>query len=297
VLLKFLWNYCFEMADKPKVTLYQYNDVAEWGIQPSSFCLKVEAYLKFNGFPLEKPSGGMDHLKRAPKSKLPFVEVNGELIADSAIILRTFQSRFETTDADLTSQQRALGTLITRMCDEHLYWCATPPQPTHRTANTPPLLTTLGFSSTSAGSGTTAGPCTATSSSRTSPPSPSGLASPPTSAAKSTQTSTATAWVPPPPPPTVPHLPAGRHSVEEVFEFGVEDMRALSDILGEKPFMLGDEPTFADAAAFAIVASFVFVPIDNPVTAYALSTPNLKRYCDVINEKYFGGALGKPTAS
>lgn len=35
----------------------------------------------------------------------------------------------------------------------------------------------------------------------------------------------------------------GVHSQEEIIEFGKNDLRVLSDLLSDKPFFFGDEPT------------------------------------------------------
>lgn len=35
----------------------------------------------------------------------------------------------------------------------------------------------------------------------------------------------------------------GVHSQEEIVELGKSDLRALSDLLADKPFMFGNEPT------------------------------------------------------
>ena len=39
------------------------------------------------------------------------------------------------------------------------------------------------------------------------------------------------------------HHGMGRHSQDEIAEMGCEDIRALSVVLGEKPYMMGEKPT------------------------------------------------------
>ena len=48
---------------------------------PSHFCVKVDAYLRMTDQPFEVVSA-MDNLKIAPKGKLPFIEDNGEKVAE-----------------------------------------------------------------------------------------------------------------------------------------------------------------------------------------------------------------------
>lgn len=35
----------------------------------------------------------------------------------------------------------------------------------------------------------------------------------------------------------------GVHKPEEIIEFGKQDLKVLSDLLADKPFFFGDEPT------------------------------------------------------
>ncbi|KAI9360439.1 hypothetical protein DFJ73DRAFT_815756 [Zopfochytrium polystomum] len=106
----------------------------------------------------------------------------------------------------------------------------------------------------------------------------------------------------------------GRHSPKEIDEIGCRDMKAISDFLGCKPFLLGDRPSTADAAVFAILASIMWVPINSFVKTYAYTEPgleNLDEYLhrmrasfwdDTIEPWYCGGdqaetmwnKLGKP---
>jgi len=43
----------------------------------------------------------------------------------------------------------------------------------------------------------------------------------------------------------------GVHSEEEIKEFGKRDLLALNELLGDKPFFFGDEPTLLDIVAFS----------------------------------------------
>lgn len=40
----------------------------------------------------------------------------------------------------------------------------------------------------------------------------------------------------------------GLHSQEEIIELGKNDLRALSDLLSDKPFVFGNEPTLVNNA-------------------------------------------------
>lgn len=41
----------------------------------------------------------------------------------------------------------------------------------------------------------------------------------------------------------------GVHTPEEIEEFGKNDLKVLSDLLGDKPYFFGDEPTVVSLTA------------------------------------------------
>lgn len=60
---------------------------------------------------------------RSKKGQLPFVELNGEEIADSAIIIKELSAKFEKNlDATLTQDQRNIAHATISMIENHLVW-------------------------------------------------------------------------------------------------------------------------------------------------------------------------------
>lgn len=60
---------------------------------------------------------------RSKKGQLPFVEVNGEEIADSTIIIKELGQRYEKDlDAALTQEQRNIAHAMISMLENHLNW-------------------------------------------------------------------------------------------------------------------------------------------------------------------------------
>lgn len=60
---------------------------------------------------------------RSKKGQLPFIELNGEEIADSAIIIKELSSKFEKDlDAGLTQEQRNIAHATISMIENHLVW-------------------------------------------------------------------------------------------------------------------------------------------------------------------------------
>ncbi|XP_065071184.1 failed axon connections homolog [Rhopilema esculentum] len=63
---------------------------------------------------------------------------------------------------------------------------------------------------------------------------------------------------------TLDHQGIGRHSKEEIYKIAEQDLRALSDYLGEKPYMMGAEATTLDATAFGLLANIVYSGLESP---------------------------------
>jgi hypothetical protein len=60
---------------------------------------------------------------RSKKGQLPFVELNGEEIADSTIILKELAQRFEKDlDAGLNNDQKNVSHAMISMIENHLVW-------------------------------------------------------------------------------------------------------------------------------------------------------------------------------
>nr|CAD7569283.1 unnamed protein product [Timema californicum] len=69
--------------------------------------------------------GNVDHKMkfRSKKGQLPFVELNGEEIADSAIILKELGQRYDKDlDAGLTNDQKNMAHAMISMIENHLIW-------------------------------------------------------------------------------------------------------------------------------------------------------------------------------
>ena len=112
------------MAD---ITLYQF--MRDTGVESSSpFCVKVQRLLSFKGLAYKtKNVGSPGELKRLNPNarKLPVIEYDGELIADSSRILDFIEEKHP--DPPLRpsdSKIGALSRLLEDWADESLYWFA-----------------------------------------------------------------------------------------------------------------------------------------------------------------------------
>jgi len=60
----------------------------------------------------------------------------------------------------------------------------------------------------------------------------------------------------------------GRHQDQEVWEMSFKDLKALSYLLGTKPYFLGSFPTTVDCVIFGHLAQFMFIDIGFPQKTY-----------------------------
>ncbi|XP_052861436.1 failed axon connections isoform X2 [Anopheles cruzii] len=243
--------------EKDVVYLYQFTRTPMLpSISP--FCLKVETWLRLAGLKYEN----IDHkLKlRSKKGQLPFVEVNGEEIADSTIIMKELAQRYEKDlDAALTQEQRNIAHAMISMLENHLIWVVL----SWRSKNTEQMLKGYKINLQHA------------------------LGSRLPNALLNFffkfQFSRKGAK-------KVKAQGLGVHKPEEIEEFGRKDLKVLSELLADKPFFFGDEPTTLDCVAFSVLAQIHFI-LDE--VKYGLkefmqeNCPNLVGHVSRIKERCF----------
>lgn len=217
---------------------------------PSPFVMKVDAWLRMSDIQFEHVSG-VKNLGRAPKGKLPFIDDNGTIVADSQLIIAYLSSQYGSSiDEHLNDEQRAMAVLVGKSLDEHLYWCLVysrwiddqswPHVKEPFFGKLPqPLKTLL-----------------------------------PIIARRKVRRSL--------------HLQGlGRHSEKEILSMMSEMLHALSDLLGDKRFLLGENPATVDATAFAFLSEFILSDLNNSAAECARSHENLVRYCERIKAEYY----------
>ncbi|MBF7729795.1 glutathione S-transferase family protein [Pseudomonas sp. N040] len=215
---------------------------------PSPYCLKVETYLRMAG--LEYRVRSMADPRKAPRGKLPFIELDGQLIADSAIILRTLSERGSDLDAPLDAPGRARALAIARLCDEHLAvltvyfrwiddegWAQIKPA-FFGTLPAPLRWIVPGLIRRKLANGYVA----------------QGI---------------------------------GRHSRNELLDFAREDLQALDALLGAAAFFGGAQPCSADASAYGVLANLILATAETPVNRMAREFPRLVAYCQRVREQFW----------
>ena len=226
-----------------------------WGVPfntSAPFPLKLETWLRIAGIPYEFVIANDPN--KGPKGKSPWVEIGTEVMGDSALIIETLEGRLGINlDAHLDAQQQAIAVSVQRMLEEHYHQCFE-----HQ----------LFF-----GKG----------------------------AKERLQEFAATMpiplrWLV----PTVlkrtftKQLHArgmGRHSEEVIIAQGKSDLDALSVLLGDQHYFLGDQPSSIDACVFGFLGVSLYVAGDNPLYTYGASIENLMRYCERMRARYYPETL------
>ena len=231
------------------ITLYNFGDFFDLP-DPSPFCLKVHLYLKASGLEFTTESG-TKYLRTAPKGKLPYIDDNGTIVADSNFIIDYLKSKYgDPLDSDLNAEQKAVARAFSKMLDENLYWCMVYSRWIDERQW--PTIKKLFFGSL---------------------PFPLKLIVPGI-ARSGVKKSLFGHGI-------------GRHSQEEILQIAKKDLTALSDYLGSKDYFLINKLTTLDVVAYAYLAELIIVPFDGELNKLARSFDNLVAFVERIKKQYY----------
>lgn len=227
-----------------------------WGIpNVSPPCMELEAWLKISGVPYETANADF---AQAPKGKIPYVELDGALIGDSTLIIdHLMQKMGVDPDRSLSPAERGISIAFRRMMKENFYWVLMYDRygnDANFEMHYAPMLIALVFE-----------------------PLPLGEQQAGLKGLRDTLKA------------QLHHHGMGRHQAEEVHRIGMADLQAVSDFLGDKPFLFGNAPTTADAAVYAHVSNSLEVPVVSPVKDFGLQKPNLVAYLARMRARLFSG--------
>ena len=216
----------------------------------SPFVLKLETYLRLAG--LDYKTTIISDPRKAPKGKLPYIKDKAQTIADSSLCIQYLKQTYGDPLGDgLSVEQHAIGHVVKTMLEERSYW----------------VLYYMRWMD------------------------------------PKYQHITLDAWF--------GDIPAiirgfitkkiikdaqaemhghgiGRHTPEEIYGFGVQDLQAFAAVLGDKPYLLGDKPSEYDATGYGFLANFTAEPFPSPLSEYIAGSKTLTAYIDRVGEKAFG---------
>ena len=229
------------------ITLYAFG--SNFGLpDPSPFVMKTEIHLKMAKLGYRREETGP---QGAPKGKLPYIDDDGVIVADSVFIRDYLEWTYAVDfDAGLTEDQKAQAWTVERMVEDHLYWIMVHARwadednfakgPAHFFDKAPEAMRE--------------GICE-----------------------QGRQNVISILY----------GQGIGRHSVEEIAGIADRSFAALARIIGKKPFLTGDRPCGADASVFGLVAAALTPLFDTPVRASAARHGVLVDYRDRMIERFY----------
>lgn len=217
----------------------------------SPFCLKLESWLKLHAIKYQN----IDHKCkfRSRKGMLPFVEINGDEIADSNMIIETLAKKFDKEmPAQLSQDQKNVQHAMIAMVENHLHWTIV-----HwRSKDVDNTLKGYQLNlQTAIGS--------------KAPASLLNFYFKYTFCRKGLK--------------KVKAHGLGVHTPEEIEQFGKKDLQALSEMLGDKEFFFGDEPAMLDLVVYSHVAQLVMIEKDYPCSLRDYLEADCKNLVGLVN--------------
>ena len=190
-------------------------------------------------------------MRRAPKGKLPYIDDDGERVADSTFIRWHIEKKYGIDlDRGLCAQERATAWAFEKLAEDHLYWAiveerwgddanfAKGPQIFFRQVPSPlrPVVIAM--------------------------------------IRRRVRKALHAHGI-------------GRHSKAEIGKLGIRSIDAVADFLGAKPFFFGPEPTGIDATAFAFIAGALCPIFTAAVRSAAERHDNLRAYVGRMTARYY----------
>lgn len=224
-----------------------------WGLPSiSPFCLKLDAYLRLAGVPFRTIVDATPF--KGPKGKLPFIEHEGQRIGDSNFIIEYVEERFGCRpDGGLSAADVAVARALRRLIEENMYWSMVYDR--WMVDGNWQVFRDVVLAGVPAPLRSLIGPV----------------------ARRGVRSQLKGHGI-------------GLHSREEIGAIGRGDLRAIVDYLGDKRYLMGDEPSAIDATAYGFLANIVRVPLDGALKREAVQHPNLLAYLDRFEQRYFAPA-------
>ncbi len=229
------------------ITLYAFGPA--FGLpDPSPFVTKAEMLLKMSGQPFRVDTGGFN---KAPKGKLPYIDDDGEKVADSTFIRRHLEKKYGMDfDKGLTAEQRAVAWAFEKMAEDNFYWA---------------LLDSRWLDDGNFAKGPA----------KFFEKIPAFVRPPVVAMIRRSVRKRLQAHG------------MGKHSQAEIVALGTRSVDAIAAHLGAKPFFMGNEPTGADATMFAFAAGALCPHFETPLRTASERHDNLRRYVGRITARFY----------
>lgn len=215
---------------------------------PSPYVMKTEIQLQMLGVEFERAFADLDSVS---KHKAPYVEDDGSIIQDSNFIRAHFEKKLgKRLDDGLSQSDKAASWALERMVEDHMAKAITMARwLDDDNFNKGPIAFFMAVPE-EARKGVTDG------------------------VRESIRQS-------------LYDVGFGRHSEEERLQLVERDIAAIAHQLGDKPYLFGDEPSVADAACAAGLASCGTPFFDTPLVGMVAAHATLPAYVKRMTERYF----------
>jgi glutathione S-transferase len=232
-------------------SLTLYTTRAGFGLPDTSpFVIKSEVQLKMAGVAYDRVSAIPP---QAPNGKLPFINDHDEVVSDSTFIRAHVERKYSVDlDDGLDARQRAESWAIERMLEDHLYFA---------------MVWFRWIDPENFAKG----------------PAHFADGAPEAERAQLRQDMQAR---------KAAELRAqglGRHAPAQIAVLGERSIDALAQLLGGKPYLMGDVPCGVDSTAFGMLACVITPFFDTPLRRAAETHPNLIAYVARMMKRYYPG--------
>jgi glutathione S-transferase len=235
------------------ITLYTFGP-AFGTPDPSPFVMKAQMLLKLAKQEYRENTRGF---LRAPKGKLPYIDDDGTVVADSTLIRLHLEQKYGVKfDEGLTERERGIAWATEKMLEDHLYWVMVywrwmndsnfERGPANFFKRAPAIIRPL------------------------------------------------VKWKIRGKVRRSLHAHGiSRHSEAEMTLMSNRAFESLSQLLGDNTYLMGNRPCGADATAFAFIAGALTPVFESPAHAKARSLPNLIAYRDRMLAEFYPGFVPK----
>lgn len=219
----------------------------------SPFVTKVVNYMKMTEIPFEYVNQDLARIDiDTPYGKLPIIEDDDEIIADSTRIIQHLKAKYgDKLDENADARELAQMMAFNRLIDEHLYWTAVIQPRWRETENWERHVRIF-----AGGEHVPEKIRTFTDDFRH----------------RMLTEFMLGGW--------------GRMAADAIYARAREDVDALADQLGDRPFLMGYAPRSIDAGVASILRHIIEAPFVFDTKDYAAAKPNLTAYLVRMKEKF-----------
>jgi glutathione S-transferase len=221
---------------------------AAWGLPTSGpFALKLLKWLDLSGLPYTQVFEPLPN--KGPKGKNPWIELGGERIADSEVIIGLLSKRsgFH-IEAGLTAEQRAVSHTVRRMIEEHFH-----------------MVLEWELFVHPAGIAGGARPMAA-------------------EAVPAPLAGVATTYMTRHFAKQLHARGIARHAPEIIAAKAKADLDAIEALLGDQPFITGNRPAMADLSVYGLLMPMARWPMRTPAADDIKSRPKLMAHLERVHE-------------